>query len=83
MERKTRLKAYLKMCETVSTLPAGVGGLPCDLPAHLIVTVDSIQYCPLYYEMKFKNGELYDVAVLHELKANSLRHVPLEKVQGI
>lgn len=76
MERK----AYLKLCSEISTLPKGVGGVLSRPPPELLVTYDGGIYYPLHYEMHFKKGEFYDIAVLHDLKANSLMHVPLEKV---
>ncbi len=77
MERKI----FLKMCEKVSALPAGVGGVPEHIRPGLLVVYNNSRYYPFYYEMKFKNGEFYDVAVLHDLKVNSVLHVPLEKVK--
>lgn len=76
MERKQ----YLKLCSGISTLPDGVAGTLSRPPPELLVTFDGSVYYPLYYEMHFKMGEYYDIAVLHDLKANSLIHVPLEKV---
>ena len=77
MERKI----FLKMCERVSALPAGVGGVPKRIPNDLLVVYKKSKYFPFYYEMKFKNGEYYEIAVLHDLKANSVLHVPLEKIK--
>lgn len=77
MERKI----FLKMCEKVSGLPSGVGGVPERIPPELLVVYDKLKYFPFYYEMKFKNGEYYELAVLHDLKANSVLYVPLEKVK--
>ena len=77
MERKQ----YLKLCSEISLIPKSVGGVLSRPPPELLVAYDGIAYYPFYYEMHFKNGEYYDIAVLHDLKANSLVNVPLEKVK--
>lgn len=76
MERKQ----YLKLCSAISALPDGVAGTLSRPPPELLVRYNGSVYYPLYYEMKFVKGEYKDIAVLHDLKANSLIHAPLGKV---
>lgn len=73
-------KKYLKLCCEISTLPQGAAGTLSRPPPELLVSFDGSVYYPLYYEMKFSKGEYQDIAVLHDLKVNSLIHAPLGKV---
>ena len=74
-------KQYLNLCREISTLPQGIAGTLSRPPQELLVTYDGSTYYPFYFEMRFKKGGHYDVAVLHDLKANSIVHVPLEDVE--
>lgn len=76
MERKQ----FLTLCKEVSLLSPGIAGTIKKVPPELLVTYDGIAYYPIYYEMHFKRGEYYDIAVLHDLKCNSLLHCELERV---
>lgn len=73
-------KQYITLCLEVSTLPSGTAGTLPRVPPELLVTYDGGVYYPLGYEMKFRQGKHYDVAVLHDLRINSLVHAPLDKV---
>lgn len=72
---------YLRLCREISTLPSLAGGIIKRVPPELLVEVGDSTYYPFYFEMKFRNGEPRDVAVLHDLRANSLLHCELEKVR--
>ena len=72
---------YLRLCREISLLPDGSGGTLSRPPPELLVIYDGITYYPLYYEMRFKKGEYYDIAALHSLKANSICFVPLQALK--
>ena len=74
-------KQFLTLCKEVSLLPSGIAGTIARIPPELLVIYNSTTYYPLYYEMHFKKGEYYDVAVLHDLNCNSLFHCSLEMVE--
>lgn len=73
-------KEYINLCREISSIPDGIAGTRQTIPSKLLVTYDGITYYPLYYEMHFKNGDYYDIAALHSLKANCIVYAPLEKV---
>ena len=72
---------FLKMCQKVSVLDYGVLHIKKNVPKELRVIFDDHEYYPEYLEIKFNNGEVKNIAVLHELKANCRVHVPLENVE--
>ncbi len=74
-------KQFLSLCKEVSLLPPGVAGTIAKVPPELKVRYNDSVYYPLHYEMYFKKGQYYDVAVLHDLKCNSLLHCALERVE--
>lgn len=64
---------YLNLCKKVSIK------LP-HIPTDCIVEYDGIAYYPQAYELSFDKGETKHIAVLHDLKANSVMRCPLDKV---
>ncbi|MFI3206723.1 MAG: hypothetical protein R3Y33_05705 [Clostridia bacterium] len=73
---------FLYLAQKVSTLKDGVQGIKINIPKNMQVIYNKIFYYPLGYEMKFKNGDVLHNAILHDLKANSVIHCPLENVKG-
>lgn len=74
---------FLKMCQKVSVLPDGVMHTKKNVPDDLLVEYENHQYYPEYLEIKFDNGKVRNIAVLHELKANCRMCVPLELVERV
>lgn len=71
---------FLKTCQKVSMLKDGISGIKQNVPDELLVKVNNIIYYPLKFEMSFKKGETQNIAILHDLKSNSIVSVNLEKV---
>lgn len=71
---------FLKMCQRVSMLPDGVMHTKKRVKKDLRVTYDGKEYYPEYLEIKFKEGVTQNIAVVHELKANCIHHIPLDLV---
>ena len=72
---------YLKLCQKISTLPDGITHTKRAVPTDLLVEYEKHQYYPEYLEIKFDNGQVRNIAVLHELQANCRMCVPLEDVK--
>ena len=64
---------YLNLCKKTSIL------LP-NIPDDCLVEYDGTTYYPQAYELSFDKGETRHVAVLHDLKANSVMRCPLNMV---
>lgn len=74
---------FLKTCQKVSVLPDAVMHTKKDVPKELRVVFDDHEYYPEYLEIKFDNGKVRNIAVLHELKANCRMCVPLDLVKKL
>ena len=74
---------FLKMCQKVSVLDYGVLHIKKNVPKDLRVVFDGHEYYPEYLEIEFDNGQVRNIAVLHELKANCRLCVPLELVEKL
>lgn len=74
---------FLKMCQKVSMLPDGVMRTKKNVPKELRVVYNNHEYYPEYLEIKFDNGKVRNIAVLHELKANCRMCVPLDLVEKL
>lgn len=74
---------FLRMCQRVSMLPDGVMHTKNNVPKDLLVEYENHQYYPEYLEIEFDNGQVRNIAVLHELKANCRLCVPLELVEKL
>lgn len=72
---------YLKMCQKVSVLPDDIMHTKMAVSNDLLVEYENSQYYPEYLEIKFDNGQVQNIAVLHELRANCRMCVPLEDVK--
>jgi hypothetical protein len=62
-------------------LPDGVMHTKNNVPKELRVIYDGTEYYPEYLEIKFDNGQVRNIAVIHELQANCRMCVPLEDVK--
>ena len=71
------------MCQRVSVLDYGFMHTKKNVPKELRVIFDGHEYYPEYLEIKFNNGEVKNIAVLHELKANCRLCVPLDLVEKL
>lgn len=73
-------KLYLELCQKTSMLKNGVCGIKENVPNNLKVICDGIIYYPISYELSFNNGQPTHTAILHDLYANSIIGVDLERV---
>lgn len=80
--RKTERNKFLNLCREVSKLPEGLNYMRTDVPHHLRVIYGGSEYYPYSLYFNFKNGTAQNIAVLHDLKANSFISVPLEEVRS-
>lgn len=71
---------FLKMCQKVSVLPKKTMHNR-DVQKDLQVWFNGKAYYPTHLEIKFDDGAPKNIAVLHELEANCVLCVPLEKVK--
>ena len=74
---------FLKMCQKVSVLPDGVMHTKKGVPKELRVIYDGTEYYPEYLEIKFKEGVTQNIAVVHELNANCIHHIPPDLVEKL
>lgn len=74
---------FLQMARECAMLTErGMYGIAVNVPEHLLVTVDGIKYYPEAYELRFNlDGSVCHTAIVHDLKANAIMHVPLERVK--
>ena len=74
---------YLKMCQKVSTLPQGVGGIKQSVPDELCVLYKEIKWYPEGYMLIFHEvtGEPINIAILHDMNVNSIKHANLLNVK--
>lgn len=73
-------KLYLELCQKVSLLKDGVCGIKKNIPNELKVIHNNIIYYPISYELSFKNGNVKHIAILHDVKSNSIIKCNLAKV---
>ena len=73
-------KLYLELSQKVSVLKSGICGIKENVPDELMVVYNGIKYYPVSYELSFDNGKPTHTAILHDLKANSIMNVDLERV---
>lgn len=72
---------FLQMCQKVSVLKNGVCGIKENVPDELKVIYNGIAYYPVSYELSFDDkGNVRHTAILHDLNANSIMNVNLERV---
>ena len=73
-------KKYLVLCQQASLLSVDAGGKSVKIPPELTVLFNGMKFYPISYKMAFKNGKQRDIAILHDLKSNSVVECDLEKV---
>ena len=73
---------YLQMARECAMLTErGMFDIPKNVPDRLQVIYDGIKYYPYAYELSFfPDGSVRHIAVLHDLVANSIHSVLLDKV---
>ena len=71
---------YLQLCQKVSMLKSGLCGIKENVPPELLVKHNGIVYYPQAYELSFDKGQTKHIAILHELKTNSITCADLGKV---
>ena len=78
-------KLYLDMCQKVSVLPQGVGGIKQNVPEELCVLYKGVKWYPDGLLIKFDevDAATINIAVLHDLQANSIKHGDLRKVERV
>ena len=72
---------YLNLCKRVSILLPSIPTLLSGIPTDCLVEYDGITYYPQAYELSFDEGNTVHIAILHDLKANSITRCPLDKVR--
>ena len=73
---------YLSLCRECAMIrERGTFGVPEHVPARLRVVCRGIEYYPQGYELTFRSdGTGHPVAILHDLKANSILRTQLKDV---
>ena len=51
------------------------------IPPELTVLYEGIQFYPIGYEMSYKDGISQHTAILHDMKANNIVKVNLERIK--
>lgn len=74
---------YLNMCRECAMIKSrGLYGIRQNVPDRLLVSWQNREYYPHSYELAFNDdGTVNHIAVLHDLTANSISHVPLMDVR--
>lgn len=74
-------KEFLQICQRVSVLPETTMHIKTEIPPELTVLYEGIQFYPTGYEMTFKQGISQHTAILHDMKANNIVKVNLERIK--
>ena len=72
---------FLQMCQKCSVLPSGICDIKENVPDDLKVVHNGIVYYPVAYELSFDDGKPTHTAILHDLRANAIIKVKLERVK--
>ena len=74
---------YLNLCkECVMICDEGLYGMKINVPERLQVEYKGIKYYPVGYELSFnRDGSVSHVAIIHDLKANSVCRVALKDIK--
>ena len=75
-------KEYLELCQKVSMLRVGIGGIVENVPRELMVIYDNIAYYPLSYELSYDKGIPQHNVILHGLRSHSIVKANLSKVRN-
>ena len=71
---------FLDMCRQVAVLPNGISGTK-DIPPELHLKYENMTFYPVAYKLTFaQNGKPQHIAILHDLKVNSILECDLLKV---
>lgn len=68
---------YLKLCQQVSMFTA----THRQIPLEMLVKHAEIVYYPYGYKMIFNKGIAQNIAVLHDLRANTIMEADLERIK--
>ena len=71
---------YLVLCQKVSALPVEILNDRVGQEQYKVY-YEGIPYIPYGYEMRFINGNPQNLAILKDMKANSVIRAELEKVE--
>lgn len=74
-------KEFLQICQRVSVLTETTMHIKTEIPPELTVLYEGIQFYPIGYEMTFKQGISQHTAILHDMKANNIIKVNLERIK--
>lgn len=74
---------YLNLCKECAMMcDEGLYKVKINVPERLHVAYKGVKYYPAGYELSFnRDGSVRHVAILHDLKANSIWRVPLQEVE--
>ena len=72
---------FLQMAQRVSMLKSRICGIKENVPDDLKVVHNGIVYYPVAYELSFDDGKPTHTAILHDLRANAIIKVKLERVK--
>lgn len=61
-------------------LKNGICGIKENVPDELKVVHNGIVHYPVAYQLQFDKGQTKNIALLHDLNANSIIHADLERV---
>ena len=72
-------KEYMKLCSVCAQYPEQIQAK--EIPEKFQVVYEGIHYYPVGYEVRFdKDGDPYEVAVMHDLRASSITKGELKNV---
>lgn len=75
-------KLYLELCRETATLRGGIENIKLNVPDRLRVVYKGDEYYPVAYELGFqKDGSATHTAIIHEMKANAIHYVALDKLE--
>ena len=74
---------FLKKCKECAMMCSeGMQGMKVDVPAEMQVEFNGLMYYPKAYELSFNmDGSVKHMAVIHDLKVNSVIYVPLKDIR--
>lgn len=75
-------KQFLELCQKCSVLPDGTLRVKQNVPDDCKVIFDGIVFYPVAYKISFSNdGKPQHIAIIHDLKANSVVECDLNKIK--
>lgn len=77
-------KQYMDLCIKTAKLPWRMGSSAKNVPEEYQVVYEGIRYYPMGYEVRFdSDGTPYEIAVMHDLHADSITRGELKNVEAI